>query len=281
MDVGIGLPSTIRGTTREQLLEWARRAEARGFSSLGTIDRIAYGNYEPLVALAAAGAVTERIKLVTSVLLAPTRHDGTFLAKQAASVDALAPGRLILGVAVGGREDDFTAVGADFRTRGRDFDVMLAAFERTWAGDTIGPAGRPKLIIGGGVPAAFERTAKYADGWIMGGGTPDMLRDGAEKTRAAWKAAGREGEPRIMSLAYYALGENAEAAARRYLGDYYAFLGDYVDQIVQSAATDAQTVQAYVKAFADAGCDELILFPSDPDPGQVDLLADAIGEARP
>ena len=89
MDVGIGLPSTIRGTTREQLLEWARRAEARGFSSLGTIDRIAYGNYEPLIALAAAGAVTERIKLATTVLLAPTRRDGTLLAKQAASVNAL------------------------------------------------------------------------------------------------------------------------------------------------------------------------------------------------
>ena len=119
MDVGIGLPSTIRGATREQLLEWARRAEARGFSSLGTIDRIVYGNYEPLVALAAAGAVTERIKLLTSVLLAPTRRSGALLAKQAASVDALSGGRLVLGVAVGGREDDFEVAGAEFGARGR------------------------------------------------------------------------------------------------------------------------------------------------------------------
>ena len=181
----------------------------------------------------------------------------------------------MLGVAVGGREDDFAAVGADFHTRGRDFDAMLAAFEQTWDGDAIGPAGKPTLIIGGSVPAAFERTAKYADGWVMGGGTPDMLRDGAEKTRAAWKAAGREGEPRIMSLAYYALGDGAKDAARAYLGDYYSFLGDYVDAIVGSAATDADTVRAYVQGFTDAGCDELILFPCNPDPGQVDLLADA------
>ena len=277
MDVGIGLPSTIRGATREQLLEWARRAEARGFSSLGTIDRIVYGNYEPLVALAAAGAVTERIKLLTSVLLAPTRRSGALLAKQAASVAALAgSGRMVLGVAVGGREDDFTAVDADFHARGRDFDAMLAEFEQTWNGDAIGPAGRPTLIIGGSVPAAFERTARYAEGWIMGGGTPDMLREGAEKTRAAWKAAGREGEPRIMALSYYALGDGAKDAARAYLGDYYGFLGDYVDAIVGSAATDADTVRAYVQGFTDAGCDELVFFPSDPDPGQVDLLADAI-----
>ena len=71
-EVGIGLPSTIPGVEREQLLEWARRAESRGFSSLGTIDRIVYGNYDPLIALAAAGAVTERIRLATTILIAPT-----------------------------------------------------------------------------------------------------------------------------------------------------------------------------------------------------------------
>src|SRR5918997_4234009 len=125
MDVGIGLPATIAGVGRDQLLEWALRADARGFSSLGTIDRIVYGNYEPLIALAAAAAVTERIKLATTILIAPNRQDGALLAKQAASVDALSGGRLVLGVAVGGREDDYEASGADFHTRGRVFDEML------------------------------------------------------------------------------------------------------------------------------------------------------------
>src|SRR4051794_41899580 len=104
MDVGIGLPSTIEGTTREQLLEWARRAEARGFSSLGTIDRIVYGNYEPLIALAAAAAVTERIRLATTILIVPNPGNAALLAKQASAGEALSGGRRGLGISARGAE---------------------------------------------------------------------------------------------------------------------------------------------------------------------------------
>ena len=281
MDVGIGLPSTIPGVPREPLLEWARRAEARGFSSLGTIDRIVYGNYEPLVALAAAAAVTERIRLATTILIAPYRLNGALVAKQAASVNALSGGRLVLGVAVGGREDDYAASGADMRSRGREFDRMLEEWQRIWDGESfgvagaIGPSSRPSLIIGGAADVAFERAAKYADGWVLGGGTPDQLRDAKAPLEAAWAAAGRDGEPRLMALAYFALGESARAAANAYLNDYYGFMGEMSQMVADSAATDADTVRAYVQGFAEAGCDELVLFPCDPDPDQVDALADA------
>lgn len=286
MDVGIGLPGTISGVGREQLLEWARRADARGFSSLGTIDRIVYDNYEPLIALAAAAAVTERIRLATTILIAPYRGNGVLVAKQAASLDRLSNGRLVLGVAVGGREDDYVASGVDFNTRGRRFEEMLQQWHDVWAGKSFGtagaigprpPRGRPTLIVGGTVDAAFERAARYGDGWIMGGGSPDQFREGAAKLRDAWAAAGRDGDPRTMALAYFALGDGAEEAARRYLRDYYAWVGEYADMIVASAATDGETVAQYVQGFADAGCDELVLFPSSTDPDQVDLLADAVG----
>jgi alkanesulfonate monooxygenase SsuD/methylene tetrahydromethanopterin reductase-like flavin-dependent oxidoreductase (luciferase family) len=285
MDVGIGLPATIPGVGRDELLEWARRADARGFSSLGTIDRIVYDNYEPLIALTAAAAVTERIRLATTILIAPYRGNGALVAKQAASLDRLSNGRLVLGVAVGGREDDYDASGADFHARGRRFEEMLQQWHDVWAGKSFGTAGaigprppreRPTLIVGGTADAAYRRAAQYGDGWIMGGGAPDQFREGAAKAREAWQAAGREGAPRVMSLAYFALGERAEEAANRYLRDYYAFIGDYAGMIADSAAKDADTVRAYVQAFSDAGCDELILMPCDPDPDQVDLLADAI-----
>jgi alkanesulfonate monooxygenase SsuD/methylene tetrahydromethanopterin reductase-like flavin-dependent oxidoreductase (luciferase family) len=282
MEIGIGLPTTIPGVEPGQVLEYARRAERRGFSSLGTIDRMVYANYEPLIALAAAAAVTERIRLATTILLAPYRVSAV-LAKQAATLDHLSGGRLVLGVAVGGREDDYAAAGADFRTRGRRFDEMLEQWQHIWAGESfghagaIGPGSRPSLIIGGSTGKNFARAAKHADGWVFGGGTPDQFRKGADKLEAAWKAAGRDGTPRTMALAYFALGSDAREAAERYLGDYYAWLGeDVAGMIAGSAATDADTAKAYAQSFADAGCDELVMFPSSPDPEQVDLLADAV-----
>src|SRR5829696_9193631 len=234
MDVGIGLPATIAGVTREQVLDWSRRAEERDFSTLGTIDRVVYANYEPLIALTAAAAVTERIKLTTAILIAPLRCNAALLAKQAATLHAFSGGRVQLGVAVGGREDDYEASGVGFRTRGKQFDAMLDVMKRAWGGESFGTAG------------------------------------------AVGPVPGRDGVPKTMALAYYALGDGAAAAADGYLNDYYAFLGDYADQIARSAATDPETVKQYVSAFDAAGCDELILFPCDPDPGQVDLLADAV-----
>src|SRR3954467_2741109 len=154
MDVGIGLPNAVRSVDRAGIVEWAIRAERAGFSPLGTIDRIVYPNYESLIALAAAAAVTERIRLLTDILIAPLRSNTALLAKQVATIDSLSEGRMVLGVGVGAREDDFAASGVDPSRRGRIFDEQLAEMTTIWAGERgIGPApghgARPQLLIGG------------------------------------------------------------------------------------------------------------------------------------
>ena len=285
MEIGIGLNATIPGVTGEELTEWARRAERHGFSSLGTIDRIVYGNQEPLIALAAAAAVTERIRLATTILIAPLRANTVLLAKQAATLHHLSGGRLVLGLAPGGRGDDYEVSGVDMHSRGRALDRQLDEMLRVWSGEEKGFAGpvgpnvneRPTLLIGGQADAAFRRAARYADGWIAGGGGPERFRDALPKVEQAWQAAGRSDKPRTAALAYWALGDEAERDAQTYLGDYYAFLGqDLAGAIAASAATDADTIKQYISAFEQSGCDELMLFPSNSDPDQVDLLAEAI-----
>ena len=144
MDVGIGLPAAIPGVSGASTIEWAQKAEAGPFSSVGLVDRLVYPNFEPLITLAAVAGATQRIRLATTVLLAPLRNPG-ILAKQAASLDALSGGRLPLGVGVGGREDDYLAAPAQFNTRARRFDEQLETMKRIWAG---GPAGENAGPIG-------------------------------------------------------------------------------------------------------------------------------------
>lgn len=280
MDVAIGLPNAVPGTAGDQITEWARRAEARGFSSLGTIDRIVYPNLEPLVSLAAAAAVTERIGLATTVLLGPLRPNPVAVAKQVLSVHALSGGRMTLGIGLGGREDDYEHAGVDTEGRGKELDAMLARIEEVWEGDEMGPhtGSRPRILVGGSVEASFKRAARFGDGWIAAGAPPDQFAEWRQKFEDAWSDAGRSEAPPNAALAYFSLGDRAEEEARSYLTDYYAWLGDEVAGfIADSAAKDPDTVKQHLAAFEQAGCQELFLFPSSSDPRQVDLLADAAG----
>ncbi len=284
MEIGIGLPSTLPAATGPDILDWARSAEAAGFAGLGTIDRVVYGNHETIPTLAAAAAVTSRVRLTTAILIAPFRGNGTLLAKQLATVDSFAGGRLAVGIAVGGREDDYTATGTDFHRRGAAFDAQLAEMKAVWSGTSYGTAGAvgpaprqaggPPLIIGGNGAHAVRRVVSDGAGWIAGGGGAAMFAQGAEPVRRAWAEAGRPGAPRLVALGYYALGPDASALAEQYLSDYYGFLGDFAARVVSGAATTDAAVREQVSAFADAGCDELILFPCSPELDQLNRLAD-------
>ena len=285
MNIGIGLPSAIPGIPGRLIVEWAVAAERVGFSTLGTINRVVYGNLEPLPVLAAAAAVTERIGLTTAVLVGPHRGNGALLAKQLSTVDALSDGRLNVGIAVGPREDDYEATGSSFLERGRTFDRQLAELRAVWSGQPrgdagpIGPptrAGGPPLLIGGNAAATFRRVAEFGSGWIFGGGGPEAFAAGAAQALNAWRGAGREGKPRLVVNAYASVGANAEDHARQYLGDYYSFLGDYAEQIVSAALTSRPAIADAIAGYAAAGCDELILFPCNPDPAQVTLITNIV-----
>jgi alkanesulfonate monooxygenase SsuD/methylene tetrahydromethanopterin reductase-like flavin-dependent oxidoreductase (luciferase family) len=290
VDIGIGLPSTIPGIPGERIAEWATASEAVGFASLGTIDRLVYGNHETIPTLAAAAAVTRQIRLTTAILIAPFRGNGTLLAKQLATIDSISGGRLTVGIAVGGRPDDYESTATPFHQRGRLFDEQLAELRGVWQQErcgfagAVGPepvqAGGPPLLLGGTGDAAFRRMTDYGIGWISGGGGPPMFTAGADRARAAWHEADRDGQPRLAALAYVSLGEDARDHAQRYLLDYYAFLGDFAARIADSALTSAAAVQETAAAFAEAGCDELILFPCSADVVQVDLIAAAVSPKR-
>src|SRR5437879_50350 len=159
MRIGLGLPNAALSTPGGGLLvEFARQAEALGFSSLATIGRVAYPNYEELVTLAAAAGATERIGLFTDVLLGPTREPLS-LAKQAATLDQVSGGRFVLGAGVGSRPDDFTVTGMRFENRGRRWDRALELMHAAWRGDPVPGSKRPvcpRPTNGTSVPMMFR-----------------------------------------------------------------------------------------------------------------------------
>jgi alkanesulfonate monooxygenase SsuD/methylene tetrahydromethanopterin reductase-like flavin-dependent oxidoreductase (luciferase family) len=286
VEIGIGLPNTVPDTEGRTLIDWARHAEEAGFSTLGTIGRLVYPNYEELVALSAAAAVTSQIRLTTGVLLAPLYTNSALFAKQAASLDRLSGGRLVLGLGLGGREDDFAASGVSTQGRGRRLEEQIAMMKRVWSGEEFGYAGAigpeparrggPEIILGGATEATFDRVARIADGWIMGGGPPDMFAQAAAGVDKAWQEAGRAGRPRKLTLAYFGLGPEARSQAEGYLLHYYGWLGEIANMIAGGAAVSPEMVKSYVAAFEASGCDEIIFVPTASRLDQISLLADAI-----
>lgn len=287
MDVGIGLPATIPGTRGSLILDWARRADSGPFSSLGILDRLVYPNYEPLITLAAAAAVTDRVRLMTTVLLGPLRGAGV-LAKQAATIDALSGGRLTLGLGVGGREDDFKAAPASFHDRARTFEEQLDFMKRIWFGQpasdevgSIGPpparAGGPELLIGGYSPTPIQRVGRWADGFISGGiPDPGQVRQMFDLAEESWRNEGREGRPRLVACFYYALGPNADRGGD-YIRDYYSFFGPAADDMARSIPSTPEAVVDLIRGLDGAGADEVICWPTVAELDQVDRLAELVG----
>jgi alkanesulfonate monooxygenase SsuD/methylene tetrahydromethanopterin reductase-like flavin-dependent oxidoreductase (luciferase family) len=283
MDISIGLPGSVPGTPGTTIPAWARAADEAGFSTLAAIDRIVYDSYDPLTALAAAAAVTERIGLMTAILIGPLHANTALLTKQLATIDRLSGHRLTLGLAVGSRPDDFEVSGVPTKERGVRLEAQIAEIARLWEGTdhpafgtrpAPGTAGGPALILGGHAPAALDRAARLAQGWISGGAGPDAFGHGARALTERWRRHGRADAPRRLSLAYYALGDDAERVAERYIRDYYASAGPFAEIAFRQAAVSADGVRDLIDRFTAAGCDELIFMPCSAGLDQITRLAD-------
>jgi alkanesulfonate monooxygenase SsuD/methylene tetrahydromethanopterin reductase-like flavin-dependent oxidoreductase (luciferase family) len=282
MKIGIGLPNQVRDVNPAIIPAWAQRAEQAGFSSLGTIGRIAYPGVMDTVALAAAAGATSAIGLLTNVLVAPV-WPGRLLAKELAGIDGVSGGRLTVGIGLGARPDDFVVPGLGSKGLGKRLDDDLASYREVWTGQPVGggdnpgvPAGSREvpLLIGGMAPASYARMAKWGTGYIAGGGAACDVAGFFDQARAAWKDAGRAGEPRLVALGYFALGDPATGRAK--LHDYYSVMGDYAEHVAAGMNDSADRIRATIAAFAEIGTDEFILSPGTDDIDDIERLAEIV-----
>jgi alkanesulfonate monooxygenase SsuD/methylene tetrahydromethanopterin reductase-like flavin-dependent oxidoreductase (luciferase family) len=277
MNVGIGLPISAP----ERLLDWARRADAGPFTTLGLLDRLVYDNPEPLVTLAAIAGATSRIRVQTEVLIAPLRQPA-LLAKQAATLDRLSGGRFVLGLGVGDarRIDDHSVAGVDVHGRGRRLDEQLAVLRRIWSDpDGVGPAphrlGGPEVLFGGFRPAALARVARWGDG-LIAAAPPDWVGRLFRTVEADWQTAGRTGRPRLVAQANVALGPAAVVdEARAALTGYYAFTGE-AERMLAGLLTTPTQISDTIRRYGELGADEVMLYCWAADVDQIDRLADLV-----
>jgi alkanesulfonate monooxygenase SsuD/methylene tetrahydromethanopterin reductase-like flavin-dependent oxidoreductase (luciferase family) len=275
VNIGIGLPTTVPGATGDLVLEWARRADAGPFSSVGVLERVVYDSYDPFAALAAAAAATTRVRLATMIAIGPLRSTA-LLAKQAASVHELSGGRLTLGLAVGARTEDFDAAGVEHKGRGKRLGEQLAYIRGDVDGDTVGPSRDGiEILVGGLSGQAYSRMARYADGYAHNGGPPRAFANAAGRALAAWSDLGRPGKPKLWGQGYFAFGDPERGS--EYLLDYYAFTGPFAEKIAAGLLTSPQAIASFVRGYAEAGCDELVLLPAVAELAQVERLADLVG----
>ncbi|WP_163896348.1 LLM class flavin-dependent oxidoreductase [Mycolicibacterium hippocampi] len=277
------------------LKAWAHLVDSGPFSSLCWGERMAFDNPESLTLLGAMAAWTDRVQLVTTVLI-PQLHDPVMLAKALATADMLSDGRLTVGLGVGGRHEDYRAAGADPATQTmREMAERVAVMRRVWSGEKVtestlpvGPppvqAGGPKLLVGTMGPKTMRHAAGWADG--LAGTTLDLDVDKQNElfdvARDAWQQAGRSA-PHLATSFWFAIGDGDEPRAQvhRHLQRYMNWIpAEIVDAMAPTTgwAGTAEQLHATLQRFADIGTDELHLIPTSADIDQVRQVAEVVGD---
>ncbi|MCV7151791.1 LLM class flavin-dependent oxidoreductase [Mycolicibacterium pyrenivorans] len=277
------------------LKAWALLVDGGPFSSLCWGERMAFDNPESLTLLGALGAWTDRVQLVTTVII-PQLHDPVMLAKALATGDMLSGGRLTVGVGVGGRHEDYRAAGADPATQTmREMADRVAVMRRVWSGENVtdstlpvGPppvqAGGPRLLVGTMGPKTTRHAAGWADG--LAGTTLDLDVDKQNElfdvARDAWREAGRPA-PHLATSFWFAIGdgdgprEQVHRHLRRYMNWIPAEIVDAMAPTTGWAGTDDE-LRAVLQRFAAIGTDEVHLIPTSSDIDQVRRVAEVVAD---
>jgi alkanesulfonate monooxygenase SsuD/methylene tetrahydromethanopterin reductase-like flavin-dependent oxidoreductase (luciferase family) len=287
MRVGVWMPTAMPfGLERSFFLDWVRLADHAGFDTLSTLDRPNYDMWDPLTSLAAAAAVTERIRLATTTLPLPNRNE-VLVAKQAAVIDRVSGGRLTLGVSLGSRPDDYQVFGATTEHRVTRFRQQVATLRRVWAEarqsdrehGVLGPPPvqdpGPPIWIGALTERGRQRAVELADGFIFGGAArPSTIGPAVASMRPQVAERGKTGLS-FNAVAYIAIGgqhEFAEAVAHH--ERYYPVLPVPVEQAIHHGPIEQ--IKDVVAEYAACDLDLLVLMPEVRSLRQLELLSEHV-----
>ena len=281
--VKFGLALGRGGTS---FVEGARQAEELGFDSVWSGEHVVWRHpiHDALMTLAAAAAVTSRVRVGTSILLLPLKHP-VLVAKAVTTLDHVSNGRATLGIGIGGEyAKEFEAIGIPREERGVRANESIQLLKRLWTEESVTFEGRffkldevglvpkpvqrphPPILVGGR-RGSLKRTALYADGWMPYMYTPEMYRDDLAKIEEMAAGAGRDPAKIERTLyAFISIDDSYEGAAKMAaaaLGTNYAQSFDKLVYRYPIIGTPEQCAER-LQQFREAGAEHFILSPAGP-----------------
>ena len=293
MNISMGLPTFVPHDRNEEL-SWYRKIDEGPWDGLAISDLVTNPHTWALsVQLAAAAAMTERVRLWTAITALPLRNAVLF-AKELATIDILSGGRLTLGVGIGSQDEDYLAVGSDLAQRRQRMDEQISIMRRIWAQEP--PAGGhypvgPRPLQPGGVPLvagvmgpkSIARAARWAIGVMDGNNSVSFDAEGLyaqrELVTRIWKDAGRKEEPQFSTCLFFALGANArEQLAKCIFGISQSYGEEGARMAAESSTNHGATfLREVVYSARSMGLNDIMLIPTTSDPDEIDRARDALG----
>lgn len=298
--------SAAPSSAMRSMVACATRLDQLGYDSVWVGDSLlGRPRPEPLTVLAAIAACTERITLGTSALLPAMRHP-LQLAQQAATLDLLADGRLILGSGVGFPNDqtqrELDALGIDYKTRGARAHEAVAWCKALWGGAApkeqrfwqLEPGlvmepppaqqGGPKFWLGGASDSACRRVAREYDGWMPTSPNPEVFAKGWQLIQEEATAQGRSIDEitgcTVLTIALDSRAETAEQKLRSFIETYYSVPLEAARTVVGCSSGTVETVMDDIRAFEAAGVSHLMLrFAADDQEAEIDMWAEQLIKA--
>jgi alkanesulfonate monooxygenase SsuD/methylene tetrahydromethanopterin reductase-like flavin-dependent oxidoreductase (luciferase family) len=286
MKIGMTLPVMEPGLTRKDLEAWARQIDEGPWSHIALGERILFANPEFISTLSAVAAWTSRVEIIATISVL-TMHDPVLSAKQFATIDMLSEGRFTLGVGVGGREEDYEAIGADWSQRKWALlEEKVKIMQSIWSKEshpTLGPklfsSNGPQILAGAVGPKAMEMAVNFSEGLAGFSFNADIqeIKDSFHRVLSAFEHV--EKPPRLVTSFWFGLGNSAREDIQIHLKRYLGWMGEDLASMLSNTAGLAGTerdLKDFLLEIKEAGATDVLLVPTSKDINQLKAAAEIV-----
>ena len=288
MKIGMTLPVMEPDLTRKDLEKWTKKIDTGPWSHIALGERILFPNPEFISTLSAVAAWTNRVEIIATVSIL-TMHNPILSAKQFATIDLLAEGRFTLGVGVGGREEDYTAINSNWSDRrwatlAKNVKTMQSVWSKDYhkemGPNTFSKAG-PQILAGAVGPKAMSMSADFAEGLAGFSFNADLKEINDSFNRVEEAFAQKKISPRLITSFWFGLGDTGRDDIKTHLTRYLGWMGkDLAKNLSETAGFSGNQDDLYnfLVKIKDLGATDTLLVPTSKDIDQLSMAEEVVSQ---